>query len=1021
MSLQASASGKPLPAELIVVSAGEEGLVFELTVPDFELQPGSEGQHYSQLLNVPGLDQSLEGGKPQLPLKGVMIGVPVDAEFTLTVLEDEKVVLKDTYDIQPVGIQERMSDEFQPGTVMYQPDEGVYSSSRPYPAAVVSMAQPAWIREQRVLQVSVFPFQYLPAEKTLIWHKHLKISINFIYNHQTQKITASKLDNGNPIETSPFETIYQSQLLNYEAARDWRTAPSLISQWGDSTASISGGFDQTQSLGPRYKIVVDQDGIYRITRNELNAVHSVGGIDINKLIMSNQGRKVAYMLENDNGNDTFDEGESILFYGQKFYGNYLAEMYSSEDDLWLTYIQQLPNGKYTAWKPTMNAVMMEKYTDDNIYWLTIGDDSGWMPTVDGSPQDINPVAETYTTTVKAEQSHHWYTWNFSSEDTWYWESIRDENPLVFTTTLSALASVPFTATLEGEAVAQVRSNTYLPDHHNKIWINSEPTPLVDECWDGISRYHFSAELPSSRLREGENSLIYEVLFDAYDGQNSDWIYFDWFSIEYSRTFRAVNNLLQFSRDEGGSNWQYEINNFSSSEATVLDITRPLTPTHILNPRISSGIVSFEGQAHSGEAQYIVAGDAAIQIPKTLSYYTPPTPDLYDSGNQTDYLFITHNAFLEGVQSLADYRTDQGLSTQVIDFNDLVDEFNFGIYNPIAIKNFLRYTFAHWQKPSPSYVILVGDGHWNFKNYSGEYGTQTIYMPPFLAWVDPEQGEVDATNDLATIVGTDALPDLSIGRLPVTNTTELDNYIQKVMVYEASPIQEWQNHFLFVADDTPDPAGNFPKAGDYIIDNYLSSGYTPDRLYLDDYVDVQGLCSQSGDHKCIEATRDFINTLNEQGELVVNYIGHGWNTFWASEVLFTKADVDSLSNGDKLPILLSLTCKDGYWYHPGTTSNDYGYETSLAEAFVRAEQKGMVGTFSPSGLGNIVGHEALLRGFYDGLINNGVHELGVAALAAKIKLASMSPNSDQIHTYLVIGDPALQIQINRFVFLPTVFR
>ena len=43
MSLQASASWKPLPAKLIVLSSGEEGLVFELTVPDFELQPGSDG------------------------------------------------------------------------------------------------------------------------------------------------------------------------------------------------------------------------------------------------------------------------------------------------------------------------------------------------------------------------------------------------------------------------------------------------------------------------------------------------------------------------------------------------------------------------------------------------------------------------------------------------------------------------------------------------------------------------------------------------------------------------------------------------------------------------------------------------------------------------------------------------------------------------------------------------------------------------------------------------------------------
>ena len=62
-----------------------------------------------------------------------------------------------------------------------------------------------------------------------------------------------------------------------------------------------------------------------------------------------------------------------------------------------------------------------------------------------------------------------------------------------------------------------------------------------------------------------------------------------------------------------------------------------------------------------------------------------------------------------------------LSTVVIDINDLYNEFNFGIYHPIAIKNFLRYAFQNWDT-TPAYTLLVGDGHWNFHGHNlSDYG------------------------------------------------------------------------------------------------------------------------------------------------------------------------------------------------------------------------------------------------------------------------------------------------------------
>lgn len=999
-------------ASLTLLSSDDKGVVFELTTPAYEIQSGDSKQQDYQLVNVPGLDQISKAGKPQLPVKGLMIGVPAEAEFSVEILEDERVVLGGEYNIQPVGQSEGLVDDFQPGPIIYLPDEAVYLSANPYPESAVTMGEPAWLREQRVLQVAIYPFQYIPAEKTLVWHKRIRVKINFTSGKLLNGLGESKATGNGGVEESPFEATFKSQLINYEDAKNWRTDKASTSIQGSAITTTNDGFDQTESLGPRYKIVVDEDGIYRLTHDELDAVHEITGTDIDELEMTNQGRNVAIYIEDENDNNTFDSGDAIIFYGQKYYGDYLAQKYSSEDDLWLTYQQQLPDGSYVDWKPEMNAIMMEKYTDDNVYWLTIGTDIARMPVVDGTPQG-STVPETYTTTVKAEESRYWYSYNFSSEDTWFWTNIQNEYTRTYTINLEAISNSPFTATLSGEAVAREQNKDYSTDHHTKIWLNSQISPIIDETWAGISRYHFNKEIASSFLNEGNNSLQFRVLFDAYPSQENDQIYFDWFAIEYSRTFKAENDLLQFEWDEEGMDWTYAISDVVSSKAIILDITDPLTPTLILSATIMGNLISFEGMDHSNFADYIVVGDSAILSPQNVTYYMPPM-DFYDTDNQTDYIFITQEDFLTGTETLANYRASQGLSTMIVDFDDLVDEFNYGIYNPLAIKNFLRYSIENWNNPAPSYVLLIGDGHFNFKK-SSIYGTQTNYLPPYLSWVDTEQGEVDATNDLATIIGSDALPDVYIGRIPINNETELNIVIQKIISYEVMSPLEWKHHFLFVSDNTPDPknAGDFTQISEDIISDYFSLNYTVDRVFMDDFCDPGENCSQ--------ATNALINELNNIGALFVNYIGHGSIIDWAHETVFSKDDISNLTNINKLPIFLSWTCQDGMWDHPGITSSLLEYETSLVEALIRADNGGAVSTFSPTGLGDVISHDSLNRGFFDAIIHNNIRILGNAAQTAKIRLYSSDPNSSQIHSYLIFGDPALKIQISAGVYLPAIIR
>jgi hypothetical protein len=264
-------------------------------------------------------------------------------------------------------------------------------------------------------------------------------------------------------------------------------------------------------------------------------------------------------------------------------------------------------------------------------------------------------------------------------------------------------------------------------------------------------------------------------------------------------------------------------------------------------------------------------------------------------------------------------------------------------------------------------------------------------------VDPWQGETDSTNLLAAIAGDDPLPDIMISRIPVNSEAELELIIDKIGYYEGKKFEPWLDNFLFISDNK-DAAGDFGYYADEIIKDYIVSGYKPYRLYQDIITDTN------------ELNTDIINTINITGTLIANYIGHGSISYWATRI-FSADDISLLDNGDYLPIILSMTCWDGYFIYPG--------KDGLIEQMLRADSKGAVAAFSPTGLGVSTGHDHLHRGFYDALIYQGESTLGPLTQAAKLRLYQTGANYDLLHTFTIFGDPALQIPITRRVYLPAI--
>ncbi|MFN2153173.1 MAG: C25 family cysteine peptidase, partial [Anaerolineales bacterium] len=164
------------------------------------------------------------------------------------------------------------------------------------------------------------------------------------------------------------------------------------------------------------------------------------------------------------------------------------------------------------------------------------------------------------------------------------------------------------------------------------------------------------------------------------------------------------------------------------------------------------------------------------------------------------------------------------------------------------------------------------------------------------------------------------------------------------------------------------------------------------------------------YECAAAKTALINNFNETGVVIANYIGHASVNYWSYEDILTLTDIPLISNPTMLPVILSMTCLDGYWSGPiYTTSKNQPVNPGLIETLVRKSDSGAIAAFSPTGLGVSTGHDILQKGFYDSLMNAGHWEMGIAALNAKLALFTVGIHPDLLHTYTVFGDPALQIR------------
>jgi hypothetical protein len=589
-------------------------------------------------------------------------------------------------------------------------------------------------------------------------------------------------------------------------------------------------------------------------------------------------------------------------------------------------------------------------------------------------------------------------------DTVFWSGINfyeavidDVNFIGAVSERNAQGGTANTLTLAADASA-------IDDHYNQMQVeitsgagSGRRRTIID--YDGTNKV--ATVDPAWGLTPNATSiyrLADTVSLTCQSGEDS--VLVDFFEVSYPQQFVAYNDSLKFTHDSGN---RYQITDFSIDALMVFDISDSDDVGQVIDFSTAGSdpySLEFEPPVNPGASEtFWVLRSDGWQTPAGL--VEDSAADLGDIANGADYILITHrdlgwdgNGDAYGwLEDLAALRQAQGLRVEVIDVQDIFDEFSYGLFSPQAIKDFLSYAYANWDEPAASYVLLVGDSTYDPKDLIG-LADATPYLPAYLAFTE-YMGETVTDEWYVRISGGDAVPDMYIGRLPAASVADAEVMVAKIDAYEAAvKDKSWQGNVIFVADDeTEDYEAIFKTMNDDAA-ALLPAAMGISAGYLDDYLTVNAL------------TADIIGWINS-GALLVNYSGHGNTDYWAAGPIFHVDDVASLTNADKYPFFVSMSCLSGHFAYP----QPYGYY-SLMEVLLRSTNKGAVAALMPTGKSTTGGQYILDTALFETIFSEDVRLLGPAIAQAKQTLLANggSEYEELSETFLLFGDPALTLKI-----------
>lgn len=925
-----------------VLRSDEQAIELELRVDNFQVETvDHKGQTYQRLI-IPDMPHSTIQGEPQVPTYGTLVGIPCAEGVSVEILDAGYETLKG-YRLLPAPGLKVMGDILTDGPKeTFVINQKVYAADACYPGKAVEISCVGYIRDQAVAQVQFYPVQYNPVTGELRLYSRILARITWGGRHTD---VSARIRGDSPA----YENMLRSTIVNYQGL-DRPLVGMETQQSGDINA---GGVGADGTTTVTLKIGVTEDGVYKLTYDDItDAGLDLKDVDPRTIKISNRGTETPIYVDGEE-DGKFNKSDYILFYG---------------------------------------TAVTDIYTSRNVYWLTVDGENGQrMGTVDGTLSAGAAVTDHFLTTIHAEEnSYYWQTIpDGEGQDHYFWgDKLSAPATESYSLSLNNITNTTGTATVRVRLKGRTDVESTNPDHHTVIYLNNNK--IDDQQWDGQSIYDHEVSISSSYLSEGTNTVKVEAVGDT--GATVDQVFVDWIEVDYYHTYVAKNDELLFTAPAAGT-FQFEIGGFSSNNVEVFNITDTDNVVRIINTTVAANggtyTLKFEDTAQS-ETRYLATTPSKRRPPAGIE--KDKTSSWKSASSGADYIIITHEDFYDSVLTLAEHRSDSGLRVVRVKVGDIYDEFNYGIFNPQAIRDFLSYAYNNWVTPAPTYVLLVGDAYQDYKD-NLETGTLN-YVPTQIIETDI-LGETPSDNWFVLVSGDDILPDMYIGRLSAQSKSQVQDIVDKIIYYEKHPPgKSWNKNVLMVTDDD---SASFEELSDSLA-GLLPEDYTANKVSVGDY-------TSEGN-----PTNDILKYI-DNGSLLVNYTGHGAVERWGlwgennDHSFFKRSDIASLKSINKLSVVTVANCLNGFFPGPKT-------QISIAEEFQRVQDRGAVAVWAPTALSYTSGHSILMKELYKAIFQDGQYGLGAITTAAKIDTYAQSKFwSELVETFVLFGDPATQLGVS----------
>lgn len=608
-----------------------------------------------------------------------------------------------------------------------------------------------------------------------------------------------------------------------------------------------------KAQGPSVRLVVDREGIYRVTYEDLRASgFDFAGIPADSLLLTNRGVPVPTWVASAGSSKgepgVFGPGSFLVFWGEG---------------------------------------VRSLYTDRNVYQLTVArTDARSTMGVDTKGVGVGTSpATSFAETLSFDRSAG-YSFASPTGDPWY-----ETRLLAYTRPVQETYHIDLFDPAPGKGEARLDLRLWggtdwpqAPDHHIVVRWNGRQ--VADRFADGIVDLPLSIDLGGDQIRSGANQL--EVVLPGDSGVAYELVMVDTYAVTYQRQFRAREDRLAFNATAG----TFAVEGFSTPDVYAFRKSTGTPGVERLAGVVTEAGVGgfralFAGRAGKSPAndRYFVATGGAFLSPVVEPGRAPV--DLA-RGERAQSLIVSHPDFLAGLEPLVADRRSRGISVRVVDVRDAYDLYSGGIVDPEAIRELVRHASRSWGTRS---VLLVGGDTYDYFDVL-RTGSKS-FVPTLYAQTDPVVVRFAPADTLYGDVDGDGVPEVSVGRLPVRTSRELAVVVDKIVAWRGA-------EKLVLAADKSDPNLSFAELSDRIAAD-VPDGLPAARAYMDEL----GL----------DGARATLLPLMSEGSALVGYLGHSSYSRWSFAGLFKTADVATLTNAGRPVVVNQFGCWNNYFVEP----------------------------------------------------------------------------------------------------------